>query len=92
MDWLTQYINIYYMLIFMSACYFIFNRTKILVKTSISTPIWTLIIGAITGIIYHTLLDSSATPKILVTTFTCGTSFYEIALKWILKKLGLQKD
>lgn len=90
MEWLTNYINIYYMLTFMATCFFIFNRTKLLNRTSVNAGWWTLIIGAVTGLISASI-SKTITPEILITTFTVGTSFYELIIKWVLEKLGWQE-
>lgn len=88
MDWLTQYINIYYMMTFMSVCWFVFNKTSLLKKTIINSAWWTLIVGVATGIIYWSMGDVDH--KVLITTFTTGTSFYELIIKHVMKKRKLQ--
>lgn len=87
MEWLTNYINIYYMLTFMAVCWFVFNKTKLLKKIALGTAWLTLIIGAIIGVIYFFAMEGCTLP-ILITTFTIGTSFYELIIKNVLKALG----
>lgn len=89
MEFLTQYINMYYMLTFMAACYFIFNKTKLLSRISINAAWLTLVMGAVIGVIFSFILKD-CTPEVLITTFTVGTSLYELIIKWLLEKLGWQ--
>ena len=84
MDFIANYINFYYMLTFMSACFYIFNKTKLLKKTNLDAALWTLIVGAIVGIVFFFVMDTAT--EALITTFAIGTSFYEIIIKRIVKK------
>ncbi len=93
MDWLTNYINIYYMLTFMATSYFILKNVKVLHGTKemkpLIAPAWSvLIIGAITGVAWG-LIDDSCDAKIIITTFATGTSLYELLIRAILKKFNL---
>jgi len=86
MEYLTQYINIYYMLTFMAVSYFTLKHISL--PKQINNAWWVLIIGALIGCIFH-LVDEGATVKRLLTTYALGTSFYELVIAWVLKKLNL---
>lgn len=87
MEWLTQYINIWYMLTFMSVAWYVLKEVSM---PRIITPAWAvLIVGVVIGLIWCFLIQPDATPKIMITTFATGTSFYELLIKAILKKYNV---
>ena len=87
MEYLTTYINIYYMLTFIAASYFIIKHVTLPKK--VDTAWWVLLIGAVLGWGFY-LVDESTTVPILITTYAIGTSFYELVINWLLKKFDLK--
>lgn len=86
MEYLTTFINIYYMLTFMAASYFVLRHVKL--PKQVNTCWWVLVIGIITGIVFL-FISKDCTLEVLITTFAIGTSFYELVIQWVLKKLNL---
>jgi hypothetical protein len=80
---LLNYFNIYYLLSFMGISYFVLKNASIPVAKA-----WTvLIVGVVVGFPFFVFSDTGW--EGLLATFAIGTSFYELVIKYILKKFGL---